>query len=145
MERSHPRMCCQYFKITAPRSTTLSREGAHAAGAAVLQRSAGWVEECLLFPCFSPFKQRFHKHYQGGKWLLLADRFLLVKLAGSMYSLLLKARVRMLDCCVQCSAGTTQRSAGALCRKCVILPLQFSFPSPVTCSSRVKRCILKAT
>lgn len=54
MERSHPRMCCQYFKITAPRSTTSSREGAHAAGAATLQRSVGWVEECLLFPCFFP-------------------------------------------------------------------------------------------
>lgn len=105
-------MCCQYFKITAPRSSSPSCDGSHTAGVVVLQREVlGGSRNLFALLLFSPFKQRFHKHNQGGRWLRLADRLLLSKFAGNVYSLLLKAVLSILNSCAQSSAGTTQSSA----------------------------------
>lgn len=110
--------CCQYFKITAPRSISPSCDGSHTAGMAVLQREVlGGSRNLFALLLFSPFKQRFHKHNQGGRWLHLADRLLLSKFAGSVYSLLLKAVLSILNSCAESSAGTPQSSAEGFVRE----------------------------
>lgn len=113
-------MCCQCFKITAPRSISPSCDVSHTAGVDVLQREVlGGSRNLFALLLFSPLK-RFHKHNQGGRWLHLADRLLLSKFAGSVYSLLLKA---VLNSCAQSSAGTIQSSAeGFVQRMRLILP-----------------------
>lgn len=141
-------MCCQYFKITAPRSVSLSCDGSHTGGVAVLQREVlGGSRNLFALLLFSPFKQCFYKHNQGGRWLHLADRLLLSKFAKSDYSLLLKAVLSILNCYAQSSAGTTQSSAEGFIQGIrLILPPIFLFqPSKSTCSSSVRRCILKVT
>lgn len=131
-------MCCQYFKITASRSISLSCDGSHTGGVAVLQREVlGGSRNLFALLLFFPFKHCFYKHNQGGRWLHLADRLLLSKFAESDYSLFLKAVLSLLSSCAQSSAGTTRSSAEGFMQAIrLILPPVFLFqPSKSNCSS----------
>lgn len=81
----------------------------------MLQREVlGGSRNLFALLLFSPFKQCYYKHNQGGWWLDLADRLLLGKFAESDYSVFLKAVLSILNSCAYSSAGTTQRIAEGL-------------------------------
>lgn len=65
---------------------------------------------------FSSFKQRFHKHNRGGRWLQLS-RQASKWIVGSVYSLLLKAVLSLLNSCTQSWQVQTKAVQKALCRE----------------------------